>query len=154
MAIQARALETHLIDFALQPLWTCARHIRQRSCCTLFGSSAHCWNTGRSAPSHTMTREKAGWQQHPGSWNRAHIRTGNAQCVREDASALLAPNRCMRIVELLDYGRKFQMQGARSEQPRGTRTSDAEHAAGAFTRAWVALVLQVFGVLRPGATGR
>ena len=61
MAIQARALETHLIDFALQPLWTCARHIRQRSCCTLFGSSAHCWNTGRSAPSHTMTREKAGW---------------------------------------------------------------------------------------------
>ena len=154
MAIQARALETHLIDLALQPLWTGARHIRQRSCCTLFGSSAHCWNTGRSAQSHTMTREKAGWQQHPGSWNRAHIRTGNAQCVREDASALLTPNRCMRIVELLDYGRKFQMQGARSEQPRGTRTSDAEHAAGAFTRAWVALVLQVFGVLRPGATGR
>jgi hypothetical protein len=148
VASHARALETHLIDFTLQPLWTCARHTRQRRCRKLFGSSAHCWTTGRT-PSRTMTREKKQVGNSIQEWNPAHIRTGNAQCVREDASALLTPNRCMRIVEL-DCGRTFQTQGARRRQPR-SKTSDAEHAAGTFTRAWVALVLQVFGSLRPGA---
>ena len=44
--LQARALEAYLIDFALQPLWTCARHVRQRLGRKSTGSPAHCCSAG------------------------------------------------------------------------------------------------------------
>jgi hypothetical protein len=150
VAIQARALETHLIDFVLQPLWTCARHIRQRSCCTLFGSSAHCWNTGRSAPSQTMTREK---KQVGNSIQDHGTEHTFAQAMRNACEKMRAL--CLPLTgACASWSCSIVGANFKCKQQRGTRTSDAEHAAGAFTRAWVALVLQVFGILRPGATGR